>query len=50
MEVALAYRDSAEVGYLLTKTLFAHVESWETEWVKVLVKEAVGYLVSKEDY
>ena len=50
VEVALAYRDSAEVGYLLTKALFALGESWETEWVKVLVKEADGYLVSKEDY
>ena len=50
LEVALAYRDSAEVGYLLTKALFALGESWETEWVKVLVKEADGYLVSKEDY
>ena len=39
-----------EVGYLLTKALFALGESWETEWVKVLVKEADGYLVSKEDY
>ena len=36
--------------YLLTKALFALGESWETEWVKVLVKEADGYLVSKEDY
>ena len=50
VEVALAYRDSEEVGYLLTKALFALGESWETVWGKVLVKEADGYLVSKEDY
>ena len=50
VEVALAYRASAEVGYLLTKALFALGENWETEWVKALVKEADGYLVSKKDY